>query len=303
MGLFSAVETGSLAQVDDFRLGIGGSESNVAIGLARLGTPATWVGRVGADEVGERVQRELRAEGVDARAFVDPEAPTGLMVKSRPAGSVVRVAYYRAGSAGSRLSPEGVDAEMVTSAALLHVTGITPGLSKTAAAAVDLAVEVAVEAGIPVSFDVNHRTSLWGERDAAPVYRALASRATVIFAGLEEARMLVDGDDAVAVAAALCDLGPTQVMLKLGELGCVAWIDGVIHRVPAVPVNVIDTVGAGDAFVAGYLSDLLAGASPHERLTTAVRAGAFACLGAGDWESYATRSALELLDAGDPVVR
>ncbi|CAN5471801.1 hypothetical protein BH09ACT4_BH09ACT4_24110 [soil metagenome] len=146
MGLFSATATGSLAQVEGFRLGIGGAESNVAIGLARLGTPATWIGRVGADEVGDRVLRELRAEGVETRGPVDRSAPTGLMIKSRPAGHLVRFVYHRAGSAGSRLSPEDVEPAIVSAAALLHVTGITPALSPSAAAAVDRAIELAHDA-------------------------------------------------------------------------------------------------------------------------------------------------------------
>jgi len=309
MGLFTATAPGSLAQVRDFTLGIGGAESNVAIGLARLGTASTWVGRVGADEIGDRVRRELRAEGVDVRATVDAAAPTAVMVKSHRVAHHTAVLYHRAGSAGSRLSPDDIDADLVQGAALLHVTGITPALSTTAAAAVDRALTLAAEAGVPISFDVNHRSALWRAADAAEVYRSLAARADLVFAGEDEARMLVDGigegavDEPLRLAAVIAALGPAQVIVKLGAEGCAAVIDGSELRVAAIPITPLDTVGAGDAFVAGYLHELLAGSAPAARLDTAVRAGAFACLGPGDWESLPTRSDLALLDPGDPVRR
>ena len=301
MGLFSAGGQGTAG--DQFQLRIGGAESNVAIGLVRLGVGATWIGRVGADVAGDLVLRELRAEAVEARAIIDPSAPTGLMVKTRPYGSVTRVDYHRRGSAGSLLGPADVDAELVRESDLLHITGITPALSPSAAAAIDYAVDVAVAAGIPVSFDVNHRAKLWSGREAAAVYRRLAARADVLFAGEDEGALLVDGSTPQELALRIADLGPAQVVIKRGAAGSVALIDGELFEVPAVPVAAVDTVGAGDAFAAGYLAELIAGLAPAERLATATRAGAFACLGHGDWESLPRRADLDLPGTIDPVLR
>lgn len=305
LGLFAATEVGSLERVQDFRLGIGGAESNVAVGVARLGVPSTWIGRVGADGIGERIQRELRAERVDARVIVDEAAPTAIMIKHRPVGGRSAVLYHRAGSAGSRLRPEDVDAARIRSAAVLHVSGITPALSPSASAAVDHAVAVASDAGVPVSFDVNHRTALWRGRDAAASHRRVAAASTLLFAGLDEVRMLIDDPRAEPMDAALAaaELGPRDVIVKLGPDGCVALLDGEQHVVPAVPVDVVDTVGAGDAFVAGYLAELVSGAPARQRLATAALAGAFACLGPGDWESLPTRADLALLSGDEPVQR
>jgi 2-dehydro-3-deoxygluconokinase len=186
---------------------------------------------------------------------------------------------------------------------VLHVTGITPAISASAAAAVDRAIDIAIAAGVTVSFDVNHRSALWSQSRAAAVYRSIAARASVVFAGEDEARILVDGDDAESLARALVALGPSQAVVKLGAEGCLALVDGQVHRAAAIPVDVVDTVGAGDAFVAGYLAELCAQSSVETRLDTAVRCGAFACLGEGDWESFATRESLRLLDGGDPVIR
>jgi 2-dehydro-3-deoxygluconokinase len=293
MGLFRATSVGPLAEVTDFELGIGGAESNVAIGLARLGTAVRWVGRVGADGIGERIVRELRAEGIEVLAVTDRIAATGIMVKEQGTTDARPVIYYRADSAGSRLTPDDVANADIENAALLHVTGITPALSESAHDAVLSAIRVAAAAGVPISFDVNHRGSLWRGRDHAEVYRALASSADIVFAGDDEARILFPQAQTPAdLAREIADLGPTQVVIKLGERGCVALIDGLEYTKAAIPITPVDTVGAGDAFVAGYLAELIADRPPSERLQTAVGAGAFACLHVGDWEGFPSREQL-----------
>ena len=301
MGLFIASAAGP--RPETFRLGIGGAESNVAIGLARLGCEVTWMGRLGADSTGELIQRELKAEGVRTHVVIDDGAPTGLMVKSQPLAGVTRVEYHRAGSAASRMTPGDIDAEAIRHASVLHVTGITPAISESAAATIEHALDVAEGAGIPISFDINHRPSLWRGKDAAETYRAIARRASVVFAGLDEASLIVDGSTPVDLATGIAELGPAQVLVKLGGDGCLALIDGVLQEVAAIPITPADTVGAGDAFAAGYLAELLEGESAAVRLATAVRAGAFACLGPGDWESLPRRSDLDLLGGNDPVLR
>ena len=304
MGLFTAAEPGRRA--DRFRLGIGGAESNVAIGMARLGAHATWIGRVGQDTAGDLVRRELTAEGVLAHISVDESAPTGLMVKTQPLAGLSRVEYHRTGSAGSRLSPGDIDPRVIQGAGLVHVTGITPALSDSAAAAIETALDLAEAANVPISFDVNHRSALWRGRDSAGAYRAIARRATIVFAGADEAAMLVGveaGTAPEALARAIADLGPSQVVIKLGAQGCLALADGATTAAGAIPVAAVDTVGAGDAFVAGYLAEYLEGSAMSERLAVAVRAGACACMAYGDWESLPHRADIALLDSIDPVIR
>jgi 2-dehydro-3-deoxygluconokinase len=303
MGLFRATSVGSLTRVSDFTLGIGGAESNVAIALSRLGTPARWLGRVGDDSIGRRVTRELRAEGVEVVAIVDERSPTGLMVKELRTAEATRVQYYRSGSAGSRLCVEDLATANIPTAGLLHVTGITPALSVNAHETVLEAISIAKTAGVPVSFDFNHRSSLW-DRDPAAIYRELASLADIVFAGEDEARILFpDAARPTELAEEITSLGPSQVLIKLGAEGCVAVIDGVQYARAAISVRAVDTVGAGDAFVAGYLAEYLAGLSADARLTTAVTLGAFACLNPGDWEGFPTRDELGLLAASEPVQR
>ena len=304
MALMKADTPGPLAHVSSLSLGIGGAEFNFAVALRRLGTSVTWVGRIGADSLGDLVFRELTAEGITAVAIRDPNAPTGLMIKERRTLEAQRVWYYRKGSAGSRLSPGDVPVDRIAGAVVLHVTGITLGLSTTARAAVHHAVDLARKSGVLVSFDLNYRSALWSAAEARAELHALITKADIVFAGDAEAALAVGGSGGPRdLAHRIADLGPSHAIIKLGADGCVAVIDGQEHHHPAVRVNAVDSVGAGDAFVAGYIAELIAGEKVPERLLTAVRTGAFACLVPGDWEGMPRRTELALLDSTEPVSR
>lgn len=304
MGLMKAETPGPLSQVSSLSLGMGGSESNVAIALSRLGTSVAWAGRVGDDSLGDLVLRELAAEGVVVDPLRDAAAPTGIMIKERRTMDYLKVWYYRRGSAGSRFSRDDVPAGRIANAKLLHLTGITPALSPSAAEAAQYAIDVAREAGVLVSFDLNYRAALWPEAEAGEVFRTFIAQADVVFAGDDEAAIAVGvSGDSLELARRVAALGPGQVIIKRGPGGCAAAIDGNEYTQDAVRINAVDTVGAGDAFVAGYIAELLAGAPVEARLLTAVRTGAFACLVPGDWEGMPRRRELAMLDVTEPVAR
>jgi 2-dehydro-3-deoxygluconokinase len=302
MGLVVQGQPGSLRNGEAMAFAMGGSESNVAIGVRRLGLPATWIGRVGDDPPGHLIQRELRAEQVRAITVADP-APTGLMVRWRPSGHHARVTYYRRESAGAHLCPADIPEDVIRDAAVLHVTGITLALGAEPAAAVARAVTVARDAGVTVSFDLNYRLALWSEEEAAPALAEAVRQADVVFAGEAEAEIVTHTADPLGAAHALEQLGPAQVVIKRGAEGCLARLDGATLEQAAPAVTAVDTVGAGDAFVAGYLAELMNGAEPRERLRTAVAAGAYAVTVSGDWEGMPDRHALSLLEAREPVIR
>ncbi|WP_210505514.1 sugar kinase [Naasia sp. SYSU D00057] len=303
MARISSTVTGPLRHSSNLGLGIAGAEANVAIGLARLGVGARWLGRVGDDEFGRLITSVLRGEGVHTDALVDSEANTGLLIKERRTAGISRVLYYRSGSAGSRLTPADIDASAIEAASVLHVTGITPALSERARAAVEHALDVAREAGTAVSFDVNYRRALWSPEDAAPVLRSIASRADLVFAGVAEARLMVEGEDESALATALAALGPRHVVIKRGSDGALALVDGELRDAPVYRVTEIDPIGAGDAFTAGYLAEWVSGATPDAMLTTAAQCGAFSVTVDGDWEGLPTRDDLHLLTAIGDVHR
>jgi 2-dehydro-3-deoxygluconokinase len=275
-----------------------GAESNVAIGLARLGHSVRWGGRVGADEVGAFILRTLRAESVAVDTVaVDAIRPTGLMLAERRVADISRVSYYRAGSAGSALAPADAAACLADTPRILHLTGITPALSVSAAAAVLTAVGLARSAGALVSVDVNYRSSLWSRQEARPVLSELVRRAHIVIASEDELALVVADRPESAAFEELAASGVSQLVVKRGARGASVWHQGGAHDAAAVPVAVLDTIGAGDAFTAGYLSGMLDGLSPEVALHRGTVTAAFAVANIGDWEGLPTRSELSLLGA------
>ncbi len=282
---------GRLRHAGVVTMSIGGAESNVAIGLSRLGVPASWVSVLGEDELGELVLHRIRAEGVDTSAVRRvADRPTGLYLREEVAGAL-RVYYYRRGSAASTLAPGAFDPAVLDGAAFLHLTGITGALSPESAEFLTWAARAAREAGVRVSYDVNYRSRLWEPAEARAASEAMLPHVDVLLVGDEEARALWGWDDD-AVLDRLADAGPGEVVLKLGARGCAALVDGERLTSPGFPARQVDPIGAGDAFAAGYLAATLEGQDPAGRLRTANAMGAFCVQNLGDYEGLPSRREL-----------
>lgn len=255
-----------LADAEQLRLSVAGAESNVAVYLADLGIPAVWLSALGDDPLGHRVRAAVAAAGVDvSHVRTDPHRPTGLLLKN-PGRTGTRVHYYRSGSAASALGPGLLDGEPVRSAALLHLTGITPALSPSCRDLVARALAApAAERPYAVSFDVNHRAALWPDGTAATVLRALADRADIVFVGLDEARDLWGAGLTVTGLRELLP-GPRILVVKDGARAATAVTAAGVCTVPALRTAVLEPVGAGDAFAAGFLTGLLRGETPARSL-------------------------------------
>jgi 2-dehydro-3-deoxygluconokinase len=262
MALFRADPAEPLRTARRFSRSIAGAESNVAIGLRRLGCDAGWFGRVGDDPLGLGILDTLRAEDVDvSRAIVDDAALTGVLVRDTHAERRIDVVYARTGSAGSRLSPADLDEDYLTSARVLHVTGITPALSQTARAATAEAVRLAAEAGVTVSFDPNLRRRLWPDMaEARRTLLPLIERSQVVLLGHAEATLLTGQEAPAAAARWLADHGVTTVAVKLGAGGALGFCGGQSYHGQALAVHPVDPIGAGDAFDAAFLCAWLRGA-------------------------------------------
>lgn len=295
---------GRLSLGDRLSASPAGAEMNVAIGLSRLGHAVNWVGTVGADPAGDLILRELRAEAVGTDGVRrDPDAPTAIMLVDMPAALPPVVTYHRRHSAGSLLSAADVDAAVVGSARLLHLSGITPALSATAHDAARAAIDAARDAGVLVSFDVNYRSKLWDRAAAAEALAPLAREADVVIASEDELELVAAGPDEAARVMELLGGRPREVIIKRGSRG--ATYQDARERVScaARPVAEVNSIGAGDAFTAGYLSGLLDGLPPAERLRRGAACGALAVTGVGDWEQAPTRRDLALLEGDGDVVR
>ncbi|MGI8870287.1 MAG: sugar kinase [Mycobacteriales bacterium] len=274
-----------VTEASSFRRLVAGSESNVAIALARLGYRVGFAGRVGADAFGTVVRRAIRGEGVDtSRLRGDDGAPTGVLVRDARPGHATEVLYLRAGSAGSRLAPGDVDDDYVASARILHVTGITPALSTTAADATYRAADAARGAGMVVTLDPNVRRRLGPLEQTLGRIRPLIRRADVVLAGRDEAIALTGTPDAEAAAHRLLGAGPRLVVIKDGANGSTAYDGTDVLPVPAASAVLVDPVGAGDAYAAGFIDGLLRGTDVAAALHGGTALGALAVGAAGDVE-------------------
>jgi 2-dehydro-3-deoxygluconokinase len=243
---------GALADAAALRLTVAGAESNVAMYLADHGVPARWVSAVGDDPLNRRAVAEVAAGGVDVTGVrTDAVRPTGLLVKD-PGPEGTRVHYYRRGSAAAAMGPADLECDAVRGAGVLHLTGITAALS---ASCRDL-VDKALAGPRPVSFDVNHRPALWEDGSAPAVLRDLADRADLVFVGLDEAQALWGPRIASPADIRALLPGPRPLVVKDGAHAATAFDGEDACTVPALPVRVVEPVGAGDAFAAGFLAGL-----------------------------------------------
>ena len=301
MAMLVAEQTGDLASVERFHKRIAGADSNVAIGLSRLGFKVAWLSRVGADSLGRFVLQTLENEGLDCRhVAVDAAHPTGFQFKSRSDdGSDPQVEYFRRGSAASHLSIDSI-APALLEARHLHATGIVPALSITAR---EMAFELMTrmrDAGRSLSFDPNLRPSLWdSESTMIREINRLAALAHWVLPGLAEGRVLTGFDDPADIAAFYLDQGANAAVIKLGAEGAYYRTADAQGFVAAVPdVQVVDTVGAGDGFAVGLISALLEKRSLDEAVQRANWIGSRAVQSRGDMEGLPTRLELSAEFAG-----
>ncbi|HEY7485553.1 MAG TPA: sugar kinase [Streptosporangiaceae bacterium] len=258
---------------------VGGAESNVACGLAQLGHHAAWLGRVGDDPFGRIITRTLAGHGVDIRDVeIDPALPTGVYFKD-PGVERTTVRYYRKGSAAAAMGPEHAEFVRGRASRLVHLSGITPVLSPSCAALVERLLSERVPGGPLVSFDVNHRPALWTPAQAADVLLSLARRADVVFAGRDEAETLWEAHTADDIRALLPDV--PCLVIKDAEHGATCYEGDRRTFVPSLKIDVVEPVGAGDAFAAGFLSGLLDERPVRDRLRLGhiTAAAALGCVG------------------------
>ncbi|MDR0266832.1 sugar kinase [Paenibacillus sp.] len=293
MGLFTAQDSRGLEYASNLHKSFGGAESNVAIGVARLGHRAGWFGALGNDPIGKMIYKAIRGEGVDVSHVVtNDEAPTGMMIRENTAGRS-SVYYYRKASAASQMQPEQLDASYIENANILHVTGITAAISPSALACVEKAMDIARGAGVKISFDPNLRLKLWTLEEARSVLLRLAEKADYFLPGLDELKLLYNVEEDKAVFEKLSRLNAVSVIKGGPDLTYVLE-DGILTEVPYFKADqVLDTVGAGDGFCAGFISGLLKGHTTVEAVRLGNLMGSMVIQAVGDWEALPTWEQVE----------
>ena len=273
-----------------FSVATAGAESNLAQWLADWGHTAAWASRVGEDPLGRRVIQALQKNGVDTTYVgVDPAAPTGVMFKN-PGADSTTVHYYRKNSAAALMGPEMVDSLPWGKVRVLHLSGITPALSETCAQLVQQLFDRARLEGVPVSFDVNYRPGLWNVQSAMEVLRNYARQASYTFVGLDEAQTLWPGIESAQDVREFLG-GSDTLIVKDGAVGATEF-DGIASTfVPASVVEVVEVVGAGDAFAAGWLSAMLEGEQAPNRLARGHQFAARALSSTSDFQALKKEAA------------
>ncbi|MCY0896031.1 MAG: sugar kinase [Alicyclobacillaceae bacterium] len=290
MTLFYPTTVDPLRFAHRFAKTVAGAESNVAVGLARLGHRVNYLTKLGDDEFGRFVHHFLRGEGVDTRHVTfHKTAPTGVFFKQRQPTGDPQILYYRNHSAASTLAPSDIPEEFIASARYLHLTGITPALSATAREATFTAAQMAREHGTTVVLDPNIRRKLWSAEEAQETLLRLAQWADIVLPGIDEGRLLTGRDSAEEMAAEFLNAGARLVVVKLGQDGAYYRTNDTAGTVPAHPVpTVVDPVGAGDAFAAGLLSGLLREQPLPDAVALATRVAARVIEWVGDVEGLPT---------------
>jgi 2-dehydro-3-deoxygluconokinase len=295
MALLDGVEGGGFGLGSRFRLRVAGAESNFAVALVRLGVDVRWVSRLGTDPFGDLVVSTLSGEGVDLGYVLRDDAPTGVFFKWHE-GAASRVAYRRAGSAASRLGPGDVPDEALDGVRLVHLSGITMALSDGARETVLSVARRAREREITVSFDPNYRPALWrGPREAEARQRDVLPLVDWYLCGQEEGSLLFGTSSPGELRDAVRSAGAGDVAIRLGERGALVWegVDAV--EVPPVRLeDVVDEVGAGDGFAAGFCYGLLHAWTPARCARTGNVIAASALRGTGDWETFPRRGEVDL---------
>ncbi len=294
-----------LEQTGSLDVQVGGAEANVAVACARLGLRTALISALPAEHVwGDRTVRELTSHGVDCAGVLRrPASRMGLyFLEYGAAPRPVRVLYDRRDSAVARLVPDEVDWALVRRARLLHLSGVTAALGDNLRDVLRRALAEAAGAGVPVSFDVNYRSRLWAPKAAREFLQEILPRLRYLFVGSDDAHTVFElVGSPEDVLKGLRALAPGAIIaLTLGEGGSAVLTDGAAVLRPSrlYTVSVVDRVGAGDAYAAGFLWATLTGRTAQQAVNAATALAALKCTVWGD-VPLVTRAELDELLASD----
>ena len=282
--------------------GFGGDTSNCAISAARQGASVGCLTHLGADQFGQKILDLWTNEAIDISAVVSVEdAPTGIyFVTHSDAGH--DFTYRRQGSAASLMSVSDLTTEAVSTALseckILHLSGISQGISETAAEACFAAMDQVRASGGRISYDPNLRLKLWSLDQARSVINRAMAMCDIALPGLDDARLLTGHDAADDIADVYLKLGAGIVALTLGRSGTLVATADRRAIIPAFPVDAVDATAAGDTFDGAFLAELLDGRDPFAAATYANAAAALSTTGYGAVAPIPVREAVNAFLAG-----
>ncbi|PSL40185.1 2-dehydro-3-deoxygluconokinase [Planomicrobium soli] len=252
---FDPKSKGPLRFVNQFERKIGGAELNVIIGCARLGIKTGWISRLGKDEFGRHILNTVRGEGIDVSEVELMEGyATSLNFKEVQESGSGKTFYYRKHSPTETLTPDLLPEDYIKKAKVLHVTGVFPAIDDVNSAVILKALQVAKANNVKISFDPNIRLKLWSKEKARATILTYLPYVDYLLAGRDELELLFETNHDAKLIEKLQEFSIEQVVIKDGENGCYFLEKDNWTHFPGVKVSkVVDTVGAGDGFNAGFL--------------------------------------------------
>lgn len=261
--------------------GPGGDTSNAAVAAARQGARVAYVTALGRDPAGDRFIELWQREGVDHSAVARSGERATAVYFVTHGTSGHEFLYYRKDSAASAITAADVPEPMIAAAKIFYASGISQAISASAADAVFHAIAVARRHRVRVAYDTNYRPRLWPPARAAAVIHAAIAQADIALPGLEDAQTLTGMTDPDAIADFYLSLGPSIVVLKMGNEGALLATPEHRRRIPAFPCTPMDGTGAGDTFCGSFLARLIAGDAPDQAARYAAAAAALKTQGYG----------------------
>ena len=295
--------TGPMRFVSTFERKVGGAELNFAIGCARLGMKSKWISRLGEDEFGRVIYNFARGEGIDVSEVDFVEGyPTSVNFKEIRESGDGKTFYYRHQSPILTLKPEDINDECLDSVDLVHITGVFLAIDPQNLVITKKLISLANKKSIPVSFDPNIRLKLWTIEEAKKVYFELFPHIDILLTGLDEIDTLLDGSSEVSLTEFAEKYGISDLVIKDGASGSRLYRSGQWFSAPAFNVPVVDTVGAGDGFDAGYVYSYLHNTEPEQALRFANGVGALVVTVSGDNEGLPYLSEVQSFIQGEKEI-
>jgi len=255
------LEKGPIIFCDTFKRKVGGAELNVAMGCARLGLKSGWISRLGNDDFGKYILKTVRGEGIDASEvkLVDGY-PTSVYFREVLSDGSSRSFYYREKSPTSTMRCEDLNENYIKDAKVLHITGVFPSITKNNQDIILEAVKLAKKNKLTVSFDPNIRLKMWTKEEAKGYIEKILPNVDILLVGDEEIEILLGETTIEDAIKTFHGYGIEKVIVKKGSKGAVGSDGKNIYEVDAIkPKALVDTVGAGDGFAAGFLTALCKG--------------------------------------------
>jgi 2-dehydro-3-deoxygluconokinase len=306
MMAFEALDYGPLREVSLFKKWVGGAEDNFAIALARLGFKCGWFSRLGNDEFGREIYRTIRGEAIDvSRVIFDSHAQTGVFFVERRGNGEFECYFYRRLSATSRISSSDIDPDYIKQAKIVYLTGITPVISESARSASEKVLQLALRNKQTIVFDPNLRLKMCDIATSRSILIPMMQESSYVLPGEQELKLLMDCKEMPAAIEKAHSLGIDKLVVKVGARGAILALRGQETReIPGFAVDPVSSIGAGDAFAAGFAAGLLKEQELSECVRWGNALGAFCLMASGPYQALPDFEKLQVfLGGGTGIAR